>query len=709
MARIDKIFTPTPDTEGLDIREELYGIHALNPFAQYNSSARLAMMTSHISQMLPLENGEEPIIQTGLEKQLGENTWSVKIPNDARIVQIISRYGGIGVNTVNSITEILIVYEDLETLELDFISVPHRFDLHPNYGFKYRWNTDILNNLRPGSIINKNTILADSPNVKEGGGYGYGINANVALLTIPEVAEDGMVISETMSKKLKHTTFEKIVVEYGVNSILLNLYGDETNYRPFPEIGESIKDHSIVIGLRRIDPKLAPALLSVKDTMDYDPMFDRCYYAKYPNGIVSDIKVYHSPKFKKNLLDGTSEIPLKYANALTNYYKKIIEVYEDAQKEYYRRYKSWDMKTSEKLSRLLVEAYALTNVNNDNIKRTFKKDELDIIRVEITVMHEKKVVIGNKISDLFGGKGIVTAIFPDNKMPKDPHGNPADVIADPTSIFSRMNIGKLYWMYFGGVSRKVKNVVIDKIYELEPNVAPDVAIESIAEEEVNSLYNYVLGCIGIIGTEQFDYYRNITDINIRIMILKEIINKEFYIKFSVSSKKLAYQVVGELRDSIYAPTLVPVSFEYNGEIRKTKPILIAPLYIILLNKTADNFLSTASAKLNHFNVPCSISKADKAVTPWRDSPTKTWSETELRLMAAYGSRKAAAEFMNRASDINAHRYLYSHLLNADKPTNIANIINRDIVPYGGEAALKLINTIFNCSGITTEYVEEELD
>jgi len=111
------------------------------------------------------------------------------------------------------------------------------------------------------------------------------------------------------------------------------------------------------------------------------------------------------------------------------------------------------MKTSEKLSRLLVEAYALTNVNNDNIKRTFKKDELDIIRVEITVMHEKKVVIGNKISDLFGGKGIVTAIFPDNKMPKDPHG-------------------------------KVKNVVIDKIYELEPNVAPDVAIESIAEEEV---------------------------------------------------------------------------------------------------------------------------------------------------------------------------------------------------------------------------------
>jgi len=269
MARIDKIFTPTPDTEGLDIREELYGIHALNPFAQYNSSARLAMMTSHISQMLP-----------------------VKIPNDARIVQIISRYGGIGVNTVNSITEILIVYEDLETLELDFISVPHRFDLHPNYGFKYRWNTDILNNLRPGSIINKNTILADSPNVKEGGGYGYGINANVALLTIPEVAEDGMVISETMSKKLKHTTFEKIVVEYGVNSILLNLYGDETNYRPFPEIGESIKDHSIVIGLRRIDPK------------DYDPMFDRCYYAKYPHGIVSDIKVYqrYMRTHKKNII-----------------------------------------------------------------------------------------------------------------------------------------------------------------------------------------------------------------------------------------------------------------------------------------------------------------------------------------------------------------------------------------------------------------------
>ena len=150
-------------------------------------------------------------------------------------------------------------------------------------------------------------------------------------------------------------------------------------------------------------------------------------------------------------------------------------------------------------------------------------------------------------------------------------------------------------------------------------------------------------------------------------------------------------------------------FEYSGEVHETAPILIAPLYIILLNKTADNFLSTASAKLNHFNVPCSISKADKAVTPWRDSPTKTWSEVETRIMASYGSRKAISEFMNRASDINAHRHLYTNLLTSSKPTSIKTIIDRNIVPYGGEAALKLINSIFNCSGIAMEYVEEELD
>ena len=402
MSKINKIFAVKPDVEGIELQEELYSIHALNPFAQYASSARLSMMTSHLSQMLPLENGEEAIVQTGLEKQLADNTWSIKVPNDSRVIQVITRYGGVGIDTVNNITEVVVIYEDLETLEVDFALVPFKLDLHPNYGFKYRWRTDILNNLRSGSIIDGGTILADSPNVKEGGGYGYGINATVALMTLPEVAEDGMVISESMAKKFRHTTFEKIIVEYGATSILLNLYGDEENYKPFPEIGEHVKDHSIVVGLRRIDSKLAPALLSAKDAMDYDPMFDRCYYAKYAGGVVSDIKVYHSPKFKKNLLDGTSEIPLRYANALINYYKKIIEVYEDAQKEYYHRYKSWDMKTSEKLSRLLVEAYALTNVNNDNIKRTFKKDELDIIRVEITVMHEKKAVRGNKLSDQFG-------------------------------------------------------------------------------------------------------------------------------------------------------------------------------------------------------------------------------------------------------------------------------------------------------------------
>ena len=42
--------------------------------------------------------------------------------------------------------------------------------------------------LRAGDILKAGTILADSPGVKEGGGYGYGVNANLCLLNIPETA-----------------------------------------------------------------------------------------------------------------------------------------------------------------------------------------------------------------------------------------------------------------------------------------------------------------------------------------------------------------------------------------------------------------------------------------------------------------------------------------------------------------------------------------
>ena len=79
------------------------------------------------------------------------------------------------------------------------------------------------------------------------------------------------------------------------------------------------------------------------------------------------------------------------------------------------------------------------------------------------------------------------------------------------------------------------------------------------------------------------------------------------------------------------------------------------------------------------------------------------SETEGRLFLSYGSRRLIAELKDRASAIPTHRAIYRNILDSDIPTNIDHVIDRNLIPYGEDAALCLMNNIKNSSGISVEY------
>jgi len=342
--------------ERLKINEKLLSIHAINPFITNISSPRAIMMGSHISQMITLPNADERIIQTGLEKQLGENTFSKKLENDSRIINIIKRYSGLDNNSVNTTTELTVIYEDLVTGEIDYINVPNYFSLHQYFGFMYKWNEETLSSITANTILPKDTILADSPSVRENNSYAFGVNANIALLTMPEVAEDGVIISDEMAEKFAYDTIETRVVEFGTDSFALNMYGDEDNYKPFPEIGEKINDDGVVMVLREYDPLLAPSLTSKKDVLEFDPTFDKAIYTKGPGGEIIDIKVYKSPAFKKELYQGTEEIIDKYAKGLVKYYKDILDTYTKLSKEHYAKFRNSNLPISEKLNKLIIDS-----------------------------------------------------------------------------------------------------------------------------------------------------------------------------------------------------------------------------------------------------------------------------------------------------------------------------------------------------------------
>jgi len=309
MQSIQDIFNVQPE---LKIREELIGIHAINPFNIHNSASRNLMMSSHIAQSVAIENGDEKIIQTGLETQLGEASFSVTIPNDAMIIGVVRRYNGVDITTAGDEVSYTVMFKNLDTDEIDCIEVKQFDKYDVEFGFKLT-KTDAFYNLAQGQVLEKDTVLAETPTARKNGGYAFGANANMALMSLPAVDEDAVIISESLAKKLSYKTYVTRVIEFGDDKIPLNIYGDENEYKAFPEIGEMVAPNGLLMGLRANKPEYNTGLMSYSDLKNYDPIFDECCYVEGGNAKVIDIKAYKFNK-KKDTFSGTNSGIMKYVN-----------------------------------------------------------------------------------------------------------------------------------------------------------------------------------------------------------------------------------------------------------------------------------------------------------------------------------------------------------------------------------------------------------
>lgn len=721
--------------EDLRIKEELVGLHAINPFIAHCSSARGIMLSSHFSQSVVLDNGEEKIIQTGLEKQFGENTFSKKAETDLRIIKIIDRYNSIDYDGINAVVEKLFIVENLETGEIDCIEIPYYHSLHQYFGFKYKIDPNMMEELKPGSILPKGTILADSPSVTENSGYKFGVNGNLCLINLPETTEDGVVISKSFADRLAYTIFEKRVVEFGSDSYPLNIYGDENNYKPFPDIGEYVNDESVIMVLREYNERLSPALTSVNDVKNFDPLFDKAMYVKSPGqskyvngkpvnyGRVVDIKAYSINKPKKEVYTGTADCIKKYVVGLKKYYNDILAVYNHLTTDKFRNKPTKkDIPLSENFRRLIIEAMSIANPNNDTIEYKFKNEKLNLYRIEFTIEYTCVPTVGAKLSNLHGAKGVIVQIRDDKDMPYSKDGRyVADLIMDPGSVVSRLNVSRVYEQYFNASSRVVRNMVRDIIgdsylnyFEVTYN-GNDAGLDKKKitkdfADRVNRAFEVVLDYLKIFDNEQYYGYCKVTSFEEKFNIIWECVTKEVYVLYRVSDKKPAYTIAKELSVSPFAPPQQPIMVKIDGEFKDTKEnILIAPEYNILLSKIANSAISTSSSKLNHYGLPISVTNTNKYRKPYKESALKNLSETENRLFMSYAGRKAVAELKDRAVSLNTHEAIYRNILNADVPTNIDDVVDRNTVDYTGDAAMELVNNILNCAGTSIDYVDGKGD
>lgn len=390
-----------------EIPLELLGLHGTDPFYGTTHAARGAMYTSQIGQAPVVEGSEPPRILTGLELRLGEHVFDIKMPTDAVVLQVIRKYPvGYGNESIKHNPVTTVIYEDYYDVHktIGIIHIPEFLSFHQEFGFGLKKNQEAFGDLVSGGMIAKDTVLAASTTVNEDGLYGIGVNANVLFRSSPGTIEDGFIFSqEFLEEKMSPNTYTQAVGGCGKRAFFLNLYGDDTTYKPFPDIGERIRDDGVIFAVRDLDDDLSPAEMTPRALREFDRTFDRGVIGE-PGSLVKDINVYWDERQNPTYVPTGMDTHLrKYYDGLKAYYTQILKTYRGLS---IRRKDK--LRCTPEFHQLVVEALTFLPQESSKRKlsRMYRLEQLDEWRVEIT--YETKRIPSNayKFTDKQGGQQI---------------------------------------------------------------------------------------------------------------------------------------------------------------------------------------------------------------------------------------------------------------------------------------------------------------
>jgi hypothetical protein len=342
------------------------------PNANKCNSNRMVMLCSHIAQAPVLANkdgGEFPLVNTRFENQIGKHSSGYKRADlDMTVIKFFHR------NKNNYYT--LVLREDGI---YDIIERQETFWLTEKYGYKYN---NYIDNYGEGEIIEKDSVLYANTSYDEEMNLCYGRNLAAAFFAYKDLThEDAIIISESAAKKMSYYSVSKCVININTNDILLNLYGDDENYKPFPNIGEKIKSQTLLARRRIIYDKILTDLRDLTTVKQGDDVF-------YLKGEVIDIKVYCNED-----VDKLRDLP--YYSQLIDYIDEDYVFYNEVVNELYDLVEGKTDLCSNELIRFYNECKKRIDENN---YYTYQSNKFDNIMVEFTVLEEKPVKKGIKMT-----------------------------------------------------------------------------------------------------------------------------------------------------------------------------------------------------------------------------------------------------------------------------------------------------------------------
>ena len=499
----------TPDQVSLmDVApQQIASVSAgLIPFLEHDDGHRALMGCNMMRQAVPLLHNDAPIVGTGLEKQVCEDSRTMITAEGEGVIEYVDA------------TTIRILYDRSEDDE--FVSFEPALKEYRIPKFR-RTNQNMVIDLRPicnkGQCVKKGDILTEGY-ATENGELALGRNLLVAYMPWKGYNyEDAVVISERMVRDDVLTSVH--VDEYSLE-VRDTKRGVEEFTNDIPNVSEEATKDLDENGVIRVGARVEPGdimigKISPKGESDPSPeekllraiFGDKAGDVKDTSlkanpslsGVVIDKKLFSratkTTEIKRldrqTLLKIDEEYEAKNEDLKDILVEKLLELTEDMVSQGVKDYSNAEIITKGNkftmaaLKNLDYEGIQSSGWTDDehtnsliqrlimNYIRKYKQLDAEMKRrkfaitigdelpsgvlqtAKVYIAKKRKIQVGDKLAGRHGNKGIVSKVVRMEDMPFLEDGRPVDLVLNPMGVPSRMNLGQIFEAILGAAGKRL--------------------------------------------------------------------------------------------------------------------------------------------------------------------------------------------------------------------------------------------------------------
>lgn len=393
-------------------------------FVQYNNAMRSIMFSSHLNQYKTPINAEYPRVFTNMENLVGKNSDGYQsAPENLEVYAKVEKYADIVDHP--QVYALFVFRQESETYDVVLRSPAE--NLMEMFGYEYE--NGVIDNYEVGDEIPKDQVLFHSSSYDETMNYGYGLNVTTMTSLHSDTSEDAAIISESLAKKFLTLDTDTITIGINDNDFPLNIYGDDVEYKSFPDIGE--KSNGVVMATRR----------QYNDQIMYDFRSDvLTHYIEgdteyFSEGEVYDVDVFcNNPDIEENTFNRQI---LRYLDSQTEYWTEIKQVCEEIRNSGFKYTSDVDYLYKRSLD-FIDRDKKWKDKDNDN--------GFSNLQVYIYLKRNVGLTKGSKITGRHGNKSVIAKVRPDDMMPYTEDGRRIDLIINLLQFINRTIGGPLFEM-----------------------------------------------------------------------------------------------------------------------------------------------------------------------------------------------------------------------------------------------------------------------